>query len=138
VAAVPWGCIGTHADVLTPTSCRILTQLQDSTAPFWKKTKNKTTKKKPTQTTKAKTTGEPIHLILLTTCVHGFRNWKSPTFTTFHVITVSAMPDVATAPALLYLSQPRTAISVLIPVCGLMNSGRHNIVPFWRGLAPPA
>lgn len=79
-----------------------------------------------------------IHLVLLTTCMHGFRNWKSPRFIASRVVTVSAMPDIANATALLYLSQPRTAISVLIPVYVLKNSGKHNIVPFWRGLAPPA
>lgn len=71
-----------------------------------------------------------LHPTLVLMCVFGFRNWKSPRLATFPVAPVSALPGGATSP--LHLPQPRTAISVLIPVCVLEKPARRDAWPCWR------
>ena len=74
--------------------------------------------------------GVPLHLTLVTMCESSFRNWEPPRFTSFRVATLSALPGGSTS--LLHLSQPGTAISVLISVCVLEESAGHDVLPFWR------
>lgn len=76
------------------------------------------------------TAGEHLHLTLVTICASSFRNWKSPRPTSFHVATLSVLLGRATS--LLYLFQPRTAVSILISVCVLGKLVGHDALPFWR------
>lgn len=74
--------------------------------------------------------GVLYHLTLVQICESYFRNWESPTFTSFCVASLSALPGRATS--LLHLSQPRTEISVFIYLCVLEESFGCDFLPFWR------
>ena len=73
------------------------------------------------------TAGTHLRLALVTRRASNFRNWKPPGFASSRVAALSAFPGRAAS--LLHLSQPRSAVSVVLSVCALEKSVWHDALP---------